>query len=112
MPRTKKIRRPKKGTRETGPTLRLRRTSSGSLVTYAKFNGAFFSFGLAEDPQSRVRFAEAKAHWEANGRKRIEPTVEAPPITVDALCDRYVKHATTYYRHPDGSATGHATAVA
>jgi hypothetical protein len=74
----------------------VRQLPSGKLVTYAVFNGRFRSFGLADDPTSRTRFAQAKAAWEANGRSM--PEVDAKRATIEDLADAFLVHAEVWYR--------------
>lgn len=106
MPRTQKVRRPPRGSRVSGPTLRERLLPSGKIGTYAVFDGRFFSFGSADDPASRARFAQLKAAWEANGRKLPAAEDRAPSATVEDLADAFLAHAETYYRRKDGAPTG------
>lgn len=59
----------------------------------------------AEAPQSVAESAAFRL-WEARVvRTRPDGT---PVFTVNELCDRWLLHAQTYYRHPDGTPTGRA----
>lgn len=59
----------------------------------------------AECPQSVAESAAFRL-WEARVvRTRPDGT---PVFTVNELCDRWLRHAQTYYRHPDGTPTGRA----
>lgn len=59
----------------------------------------------AECPQSLAESAAFRL-WEARVAKtRPDGT---PVFTVNDLCDRWLRHAQTYYRHPDGTPTGRA----
>ncbi|MBK9129953.1 MAG: tyrosine-type recombinase/integrase [Phycisphaerales bacterium] len=130
MPRSRKVRAPKRGSRTEGPTLLTRRTRAGTLLAYAKFDGRILSFGRADDPGARVRFADVKARWERNARRlpddpsvlaawldgRPDPDPDAvaedgAPITVEDLSDAFVEHAEEHYRRADGSPTGRIWAV-
>jgi len=55
--------------RNEGPTLRTRRASRGKRPPDLPrdLNGKFISFGPADDPGTRTRFAQFKAEWESAG---------------------------------------------
>ncbi len=121
MPRSRKVRAPKRGSRKEGPALLTRRTRAGTEITYAKFNGRILSFGRADDPSARIRFADVKARWEKHGRQlpadpdvlaawvdgRPDPAPAASVVvTVEDLADAFVEHAEQHYRRADGSPTG------
>ena len=100
--------------RQKLPTLQVRARASGKFC-YARISGREIAFGRADDPETKLRFDRFVGDWIANSRKlEPEPDPASPAtasVTVGALLDAYTQHAETYYRHRDGSPTGHAPSV-
>ena len=82
------------------PRYRRHKPSGLALV---ELNGHRHYLGPYGSPESRRRYAELIAEWEASGR---QPLHKPGDLTIGELIDRYWHHAEWYYRRPDGSPSG------
>ena len=103
-----------------GPSLRTRRRPGG-IFTFAKFGPTFLSFGRADDPKSRVRFANALALWEGAGRHVTRDVLAAAGEQDDADDSIPVRELVARYEHwldetgryrKRGEATSHRLTIA
>lgn len=80
------------------PTLCTRRSESGTLLCFARFNGKQVSFGPA-GPEGQRRYDEALAKWLANGRRLddVDASDDGGDYRVDELVGDYLAHARTFY---------------
>lgn len=81
------------------PKLQHHKGSGQAVVT---IDGRDIYLGRWDDPASRDRYDRLIAEWLSNGRRTPVPKRE---ITVVELVDRFIAHAETHYRRPDGTVT-------
>jgi integrase len=93
------------------PTYRHHKARDCAVVT---IGGTDHYLGAYDSPESREKYDRLVAEWLARGRQpEPPPTVPEGPVatglTVNDLILRFVSHATTYYRRPDGTPTTEVT---
>ena len=81
-------------------TPKLRRHSGGQ--GFVELNGRRIYLGRFDVPETQQRYHQVIAEWVAGGR---QAPIDPEDLTVVELCDRFVAHAETYYRRPDGTQT-------
>lgn len=69
---------------------------------YVELGGHRVYLGTYDSPDSREQYRRVLAEWLASGSRRAP---SAAPISVVELAARFLEHATTYYRKPDGTQT-------
>ncbi len=79
------------------PKLRHHKASGQGFV---ELNGWRHYLGRFERPETRQRYHDLLQTWEARGRQPLN--VGPDEITVVELLSRFMKHAASYYRGPDG----------
>ena len=62
--------------KKAGPRIPALRVHKRSRRCYATFNGQVVCFGKVDDAETRVRYTNHLAKWEARGRKPEEPRDE------------------------------------
>ncbi len=67
---------------------------------FVELNGRRHYLGRFERPETRQRYHDLLQTWEARGRQPLN--VGPDEITVVELLSRFMKHAASYYRGPDG----------
>ncbi len=82
------------------PSFKLHKASGQG---YAIFEGKRRYFGRFDLPESKARYDQFIAEWLVNGRRT---RVESSDLTVVELCAAFLRHASTFYRKPDGTPTG------
>lgn len=82
------------------PSYRFHRSDGRAVVT---LNGQDIYLGQYGTAESRHRYARLIAEWEAAGRQL--PT-RAEDLSIEELLARFWTWAESYYRKPDGTATG------
>ena len=70
---------------------------------YVKLSGERVYLGVYDSRESRQRYEQVIAEWEASHRRRPVPPDD---LTVAELINRYWDYVEEYYRHPDGTPTG------
>ena len=81
------------------PKLRHHKASGQAFV---ELNGRRFYLGKHDSPEAEQAYHQRIAEWIASGR---EAPVTQDQLTVVELVSRYMRHAETYYRKPDGRPT-------
>ena len=66
---------------------------------YVHLNGRRIYLGKFDQSETRQKYLQLVAEWEANGRRL---SVDPNDITVVELIARFWEHARAYYRKPDG----------
>jgi integrase len=86
------------------PSYRLHRPSIQAVVTLRDPNGfrQVVYLGPYDTPESKAEYHRVVAEWQARGGRLPEPT---GGLTVAEVANAYLKHAETYYKHPDGRPT-------
>jgi len=84
------------------PTYRRQKVNSGIDRAFVEIDGRRQYLGRYDTDESRERYRELVAQW-ATGVDTAP--VDDGSITVVELVARYVEHAETYYRRPDGTPT-------
>ena len=77
---------------------------------YVRIDGRWFNLGSYGSDESRTEYDRLVAIWLANGR-RMPDTGGEGAITVAEVIHAYWKHATVYYRKPDGRRTSEVNIV-
>jgi len=70
---------------------------------YVRLDGRRHYLGRHDLPETKARYDRLIAEWLASGRRS---PVDSSDPTIIELCEAYLKYAETYYRKPDGTATG------
>ena len=95
------------GRKPSTPSYRYHKARDCAVVT---IGGKDHYLGAYDSPESREKYDQLVSEWLARGRQLELP----PPVpdgqtlagpTVNELILRFVTHAATYYRRPDGTAT-------
>ena len=81
-------------------TPKLRRHSGGQ--GFVELNGRRNYLGRFDLPKTQQRYHQLIAEWVAGGR---QAPIDPEDLTVVELCDRFMTHADSYYRRPDGTQT-------
>ena len=84
------------------PTLKRHRVRGRADRAFVTVEGQRIYLGSWHDPETRVRYDQFIARWLAAGR-RIP--VGSTTLSVVELVDRFMEHARSYYRGPDGTPT-------
>lgn len=86
---------------------RYRRHSSRNLG-FVEIQGKRTYFpGAYNSAESREAFRRHLVTWESQGRPAT-PVAPVDELTITELLSRYLRHAESYYRRPDGTSTGTA----
>ena len=81
-------------------TPKLRRHSGGQ--GFVELNGRRIYLGRFDLLETQQCYHQAIAEWVAGGR---QAPIDLEDLTVVELCDRFMVHADSYYRRPDGTQT-------
>lgn len=80
------------------PSYRFHKPTKQAVVT---LNGKDYYLGQHGTADSRERYDRIVEEWLASGRRR--PEAEAPAdLTITELIARFLTHAASFYRRPDG----------
>ena len=85
------------------PAYTKHRASGQAVVT---LDGRDIYLGRHSSKASRVEYDRLIAEWLVAGRRHPAAT----DLTVAELAVRFLEHAQTYYRHPDGTPTSELSA--
>ncbi|MBY0231627.1 MAG: hypothetical protein K2W96_20270 [Gemmataceae bacterium] len=89
------------------PSYRFHKGSNQAVVV---LSGRSVYLGHWNSPESRAEYERVVAEWLANGRRPVQAVADEAgkddDLTVNEMILAFWDHATTHYRHADGSATG------
>jgi integrase len=102
--------RPARKRQDKLPSYRLHKASGQAIVTLTDPDAGRkdFLLGTYDSAESRGEYARITGEWQANGRRFLQPEEAGEPtyLSVNELYVRFLEHAATHYRRPDGSFTG------